>query len=109
MDQLGCDCRVEPARTGTEANGRPTTDVNLFITGMGCSNCALRVQNALLSVQGVTAAQVKLAPPIATVRSLRGEVSSEQLIAAVRKAGQGSTREYHAYELDLSADGTDTG
>jgi Cu+-exporting ATPase len=100
MKQANCNCHVEPVRSATDAAGRPTTTVQLFITGMGCPNCALRVQNALAGVPGVTAARVTLVPPFATVQLLPDQVTYAQLSAAVRHAAAASRHDYRAYDMD---------
>lgn len=103
MEHSKGNCHVELVSAATEARGRRTSAIDLFITGMGCPNCAIRVHNAIVSVPGVTAARVRLVPPIATVRFVAGQVTAEQLAAAVTGAAMVSGHEYHAYEMDRSA------
>jgi heavy metal translocating P-type ATPase len=68
-----------------------TTDRTLTfdIEGMTCASCVRRVERALGKVEGVETASVNFATETARV-TLAGEVASEQLVAAVEKAG------YHA-------------
>ena len=64
-------------------------EYELTIEGMTCASCVLRVEKALLSVPGVTAAEVNLATESARAKGQAG-VTAEALAAAVEKAG------YHA-------------
>ncbi len=65
----------------------PHESRELAITGMTCATCAGRVEKALRSVSGVTAATVNLATERASVESVAGEARPVDLIAAVRRAG----------------------
>lgn len=60
------------------------SDTTLQITGMTCGHCAMSVTKALQQVPGVNAAEVDLAQGTAVVH---GAAASEDLIAAVKKAG----------------------
>lgn len=60
--------------------------IELSIEGMTCASCVGRVEKALLSVPGVSAATVNLATEKATVTALAG-VSFATLTAAIDKAG----------------------
>jgi copper chaperone CopZ len=66
---------------------------------MGCPNCANRVHNALVSLDGVAGAHVRLDPPIATVRYERERLTEADLIAAVARAGAGTHHMYRARVL----------
>ena len=54
------------------------------IEGMSCASCVGRVERAILAVPGVTGAAVNLATERATIQ---GSARTEDLVAAVRKAG----------------------
>ena len=56
----------------------------LQIDGMMCEHCEMRVQKALLSVAGVTGAQVSYKEGVAVVK-LHAEVTDEQLKQAVEE------------------------
>ena len=59
--------------------------IRLDISGMTCMHCVAAVEKALAAVEGVEEVlEVTLEPGSATVR---GGVSADALIAAVRKAG----------------------
>ncbi len=60
------------------------TTLSLPITGMTCASCVGRVERALKSVPGVSAAAVNLATETAEVR---GIAAPDVLITAVEKAG----------------------
>lgn len=57
------------------------------ITGMSCAACALRVEKAAASVEGIGGASVNFATGKLTVE--QGSASEEALFSAVRKAGYG--------------------
>lgn len=92
-------CHVERLAPSKGSADRATTEAHLLIEGMGCSNCAARVYNALVSVAGVGAAEVWLRPPIASVRYDPGQVSLNQLVSAVAAAGALSHHHYGATPL----------
>ncbi|MDQ3106488.1 MAG: heavy metal translocating P-type ATPase, partial [Actinomycetota bacterium] len=72
-------------RTGAEAG----TEMEFTITGMTCGSCAARVEKVLTRQDGVTEVAVNLATTKAIVAFDPGAVSTQQLIAAVGKAGYG--------------------
>lgn len=61
-----------------------TLQTHLEITGMTCDHCVRAVTEALLSVPGVTEAQVTLKPGQALVK---GSVATDDLVAAVSAEG----------------------
>jgi copper chaperone CopZ len=65
----------------------------LIIWGMGCPNCATRVRNSLLSLEGV---DVYLNMGIAEVSYDREKTAPKELVAAVPRAGNDGRREYRA-------------
>ena len=96
MDKMRCGCCVRPIEPKSAPHGRVTAGTRLVIAGMGCPNCAMRVRNALLSVDGVADAHVNLVPSVCRVLYDAERVTAEQLIAAVAGAGQGTHHEYCA-------------
>lgn len=56
------------------------------VEGMTCASCVARVEKALKKLSGVQEATVNLATETATVQSIDGGVTPEQLIAAVQKS-----------------------
>ena len=65
--------------------GAQTIEVD--IDGMTCASCVGRVEKALAAVRGVLSAEVNLATESARVGVVGGAVSTEDLIAAVERAG----------------------
>ena len=73
----------------------PTRPIDLIIEGMTCASCVARVERALKTVPGVTAANVNLATERATVT---GTADLAALIGAIADAGYdgaGSGRNRH--------------
>lgn len=78
--------RIAPPKK-THANLPPNARrIELAIKGMTCAACVNRVENALKKVPGVSSCNVNLATETASVECST-EVSPQQLIAAVDKAG----------------------
>lgn len=61
--------------------------VELKVSGMTCSACAVSVRNALLETPGVTAAEVDWESARAKVHYDQSKASTPQLIEAVNKTG----------------------
>src|SRR5215210_3231324 len=68
---------------------QPATEAVFPVTGMTCASCVRRVEKALTKVPGVAEASVNLATEKAKVAFDPAAVTSEQLRAAVEKAGYG--------------------
>lgn len=68
----------------------------LAISGMGCHNCATRVRNSLLSLEGVYEVDVYLNMALAEVTYFRAKVLPGQLVEAVARAGGDGRHEYRA-------------
>ena len=60
---------------------------SLTVEGMTCASCVSRVEKSLKKLSGVQQATVNLATETATVHSIKGSVTVEQLIEAVQKTG----------------------
>lgn len=80
--------------------GVPTTQLELPITSMTCANCAANVTRALKKVPGVVNAEVNYANERATVTAAVGVVHTEDLVAAVEKAGYGVVLAENEDELE---------
>ncbi len=87
-------CHVEPLLSTMRDPERATATASFLVSGMGCRNCAMRVRNALVAVEGVAAAYVGLSPPIAVARFDPGRTSVDDLLDAVASAGAGTHHEY---------------
>ena len=63
------------------------TTANFTVTGMMCSSCQVKIQNALNKTEGVKTAQVDLEAGSATVTFDDGKVKPEQIIKIIEKEG----------------------
>ncbi len=91
------DCHVEiMQKTVTEAEREVVETVALSIWGMGCPNCAARVRNSLVSLQGVIEAYVEHSLGYAKVLYNPNLVNPEELVEAVGRAGGDGRHEYGA-------------
>lgn len=68
----------------------------LSISGMGCQNCATRVRNGLLLLEGVFHAEISLNMGMAEVFYDGKKISTEALVNAVAEAGNDGRYEYRA-------------
>ena len=92
------NCYVEPIYkdTASEDEIQNADSALLAVWGIGCPNCATRVRNSLLSVEGVIGVDVYLNMAMAEVRYDGRKVSSEELVNAVSRAGNDGRHEYRA-------------
>ena len=58
------------------------------VTGMSCSACSARVENAVSSLEGVTKCSVSL---LTNTMNVEGNVSESEIINAVKGAGYGAS------------------
>ena len=97
------NCHVEPVEKAvTVQQIRDADRALLSVGGMGCSNCAMRVHNGLLALDGVYRADVYLNLALAEVYYDSRRVSTNILTEAVRRAGTDARHEYNA--LVISAE-----
>lgn len=71
----------------------------LLIWGMGCPNCAMRVRNSLLSLDGVLAVDVNLERGLARVFYDRERTTPDAFPEAVAAAGNDGRHRYAAQVL----------
>lgn len=71
-------------------------DTLLFVRGMGCPNCAIRVRNALVAQAGVINAQVDHLSGRALVRHNAGLIRAEDMLPLVESAGYDGRHRYRA-------------
>lgn len=91
------DYGIEPIHKTVSMEQRRQADrVWLSVGGMDCSNCAIRVRNGLISLEGVYAADVYLDMALAEVFYDRRKVSTNTLQLAVHSASRLDYHEYHA-------------
>lgn len=92
------NCYVEPIYKNvvSAVELQNADSVLLAVWGMGCENCATRVRNSLLAVDGVYGVDVYLNMALAEVRYDGKKVSGEMLVEAVSRAGNDGRHEYRA-------------
>ncbi len=91
------NCHVEPInKTASADQMRQADSALLAVWGMGCPNCAMRVRNSLLSLDGVYGADVYLNMAMAEVIYDGRRVTGEALVNAVARAGNDGRHEYRA-------------
>lgn len=91
------NCHVEPLlKVATAAEQESTTSTLLAVYGMGCPNCAARVCNSLISLNGVVEAHVDHVMGMAEVEFNPHLVTIRALINAVARAGGDGRHEYRA-------------
>ena len=67
--------------------GRSMANIKLRVTGMTCGHCQAKVEKALKGVTGVYSAIVDLPDGEAEIDFNDDQVTTEQLLTAVTKAG----------------------
>ncbi len=96
------NCHVEPGIQETKADEFENAEtILLAVSGMGCINCANRIRNSLLSVNGVIFAYVDPTAGMAQVAFNPEQAGSGDLIDAVARAGGDGHHEYGASLLML--------
>lgn len=90
-------CYVEPInKTASTDQIQKADSATLAVSGMGCENCATRVRNSLLSLDGVHGVEMSLNMALAKVSYDRKKVSADALVNAVSRAGNDGRHEYRA-------------
>lgn len=91
------NCHVEPITKEPEFDEIQNVKVAFMnVWGMGCPNCENRVRNSLVSLKGVIDARVDHVIGKAQVAYNPDIASSDDLIAAVARAGGDGRHEYGA-------------
>jgi len=94
-------CHVVPlSKVVTLAEEKNLAVAGLTVWGMGCKNCAARVRNSLIALDGVVEADVDHTTGFAFVEYNLDLVGTPALIDAVAKAGDN----HHKYIALLSQD-----
>jgi copper chaperone CopZ len=90
-------CYVEPIYKTTSLDQFKNSDnATLAVWGMGCENCATRVRNSLLALDGVHGVDVFLNMALADIRYDSKKLSSDVLVNAVSSAGNDGRHNYRA-------------
>ena len=92
------NCYVEPIykNTNSAEQLQKADKATLIVWGMGCQNCATRVRNSILSLEGVYGVDVYLNMALAEVIYDREKVNPKELVNAVARAGNDGRHEYQA-------------
>jgi copper chaperone CopZ len=94
------NCHVDPIqKSPSEAERKVEQVATLGVWGMGCPNCANRVRNSLISINGVVDADVDHLSGIAQVIYNPHMVQTQALIDAVGGAGNDGRHRYGAQLL----------
>jgi Cu+-exporting ATPase len=91
------DCHVDAISRNVDLTSIDIEGVKvayLSVEGMGCANCATRVRNGVLRLNGFLAASVSLEEESAVVAYDPREVTLQQLLRAVNKSGTGGKHRY---------------
>lgn len=91
------DCHVEPLeKTVNPEEAGEASLAMLAVWGMGCQNCANRVRNSLLGINGIVSAAIDLERGLAFVDYVPARVNLRDLIVAVAAAGNDGKHNYRA-------------
>lgn len=92
-------CHVEPIQKAISAEDRNAAQmVILAVWGLGCENCANRVRNSLLRLDGVVSADIGLAHGLALVDYVPSKTNPQDIIDAVVAAGDDG---HHTYRAEI--------
>lgn len=90
-------CHVQPFQPTAGPPARRTArTIHLALAGMECNNCATRVLNALLGLDGVITVEVDLPASLAKIWYLVDRLDEIDLMSAVRDAGRDTDHGYLA-------------
>ncbi len=93
-------CHVEAIqKMVTVEEQQATALIRLGVQGMGCPNCAARVCNSLLALNGVREADVDHLTGLADVEFNPNLVAVPALLQAVARAGNDGRHRYRAFSL----------
>lgn len=96
------NCHVEPLEKDFDRQAAERAMVvYLQVGGMGCTNCAMRVQNGLLGLEGVHAAVVELERGLAAAAYDPEVILPSDLIEAVEQAGKDGRHNYWGQVLQI--------
>lgn len=89
------NCHVEPVEKQiTPQEQANLTDARMLIWGMGCPNCAARVRNSLLGLEGVVEAIIDHNTGVGRIFYNPSMVTGGELESAVVRAGGDGRHEY---------------
>lgn len=95
-------CHVDPIEKPLEKNALAQAEAAfLHISGMGCPNCAIRVRNGLIRLNGVLYADIYLQSGVATVAYDPQLVTTAELVTAVYESSHDGRHHYRAHTLQI--------
>lgn len=94
---MGQTCYVEPVQKEVSAADQNAAQmVILAVWGLGCENCANRVRNSLLHLDGVVSADIGIAHGLVLVDYVPSKTSVDEILHAVTAAGHDGRHHYRA-------------
>jgi copper chaperone CopZ len=91
------NCHVEPVKKPLDKVALENAKAAyLMVSGMNCHNCAARVRNGLLAVEGVLLADVQLQMGVAAVVYDPQCANPDTLVQAIAAAGNDGRHHYEA-------------
>ena len=94
---MDATCHVEPIQKEISIEDRNAAEmIILAVWGLGCENCANRVRNSLLKLEGVVSADIGLAHVLALVDYLPSKTNLSEIVRAVAAAGNDGRHHYRA-------------
>ena len=101
MDK-NCHVNPVPGKVASADQLRDASLALLAVKGMGCRNCAARVRNNLLTLNGVYEVDVFLNMGMAEVKYDGQQISVHMLVDAVSRAGIETNHNYLARLIAIS-------
>jgi copper chaperone CopZ len=96
------NCHVDPIQKNASSEERePVCSALLSVWGMGCPNCAMRIHNGLVKLEGVVDAYVDHHAGIAQVAFNPKMIAVSALVDAVAGAGNDGRHGYQAVLMAL--------
>ena len=94
---MNANCHVEPIQKDVNLEDQNAAQsVLLTVWGLGCENCAHRVRNSLLRLDGIVSAEIALAWGLAMVDYVPSKTDLNAILLAVAAAGNDGHHHYRA-------------
>lgn len=94
---MTANCHVAPIQKDVSVEDQNAAQiVILTVSGLGCENCANRVRNSLLRLDGVISADVGLAHGLAIIDYVASKTNLNDILLAVVAAGNDGHHHYRA-------------
>lgn len=98
---MDANCHVDPIQKTPSTEERAAVQTTLLaVRGLGCPNCASRVRNSLLSLNGVADAYVNHATGTAEVEFNPNLTDIAALVNVVAQAGGDGRHQYTAWAYE---------